>query len=376
MPWALVRETFRMPLEAPKVTVLMAFHNDADFLHDSIQSILEQSFEDFEFLIIDDCSTDGSSDIALSIKDSRIRLHRNLQNQGLTKSLIWGITQARGCYIARMDADDLAKPDRLTRQVNFLDNNPTIGIVGSACELIDTQGNSKGLYALPSTSIEIKWYSFLLNPFAHPTVMLRKSILINNKLNYNPDFQAAQDYELWVRLLEHTEGYNLQESLLSYRLGPGITQSKRKIQLENHDKIALQKVEKHFSDLQWSSVEVSEIRRHLTHDEISEFKVCERNSSFHAAKNYLALFKKFSQLQPKAVTLSLKNSVDKQAIRFLLMEKTPSKKLIFLFQLFSIHPHLILASLKMLKRIVKRKIASVLNYENSTSLFIRHQWWG
>jgi glycosyltransferase involved in cell wall biosynthesis len=221
------------------VTVLMAAYNEARFIAAAVESILGQSFGEFEFLIIDDGSTDSSADYLRNLRDSRVRLVRNESNLGLTRSLNKGLDAARGKYIARMDADDIALPDRLARQVALLDANPHVGIVGSSRVLIDENDQEIAVAQAAEDDLGIRWKCLLGNPFGHPTVMLRRAIIEQHRLRYDESFRTAQDYELWTRLLMHTQGANLRQPLLRYRLRNGISKTNKPDQLANHDRIAL-----------------------------------------------------------------------------------------------------------------------------------------
>jgi glycosyltransferase involved in cell wall biosynthesis len=221
------------------VTVLMAAHNEARFIATAVESILGQTFGDFEFLIIDDGSTDSSADYLRNLRDPRVRLLRNESNLGLTRSLNKGLDAARGKYIARMDADDIALPDRLARQAAFLDANPHVGIVGSSRVLIDENDREIAVAQAAEDDLAVRWKCLLGNPFTHPTVMLRRDVLEQHHFRYDESFRTAQDYELWSRLLMHTKGANLREPLLRYRLRNGISKTNKPDQLANHDRIAL-----------------------------------------------------------------------------------------------------------------------------------------
>jgi glycosyltransferase involved in cell wall biosynthesis len=223
----------------PVVSVILAVHNDARFLPQAVESILAQTFTDFEILAIDDGSTDSSAEYLDTIDDPRLRVFHNERNIGLTASLNLGLDASYGRYIARMDADDISEAHRFMRQVEFLDVHPEVGILGSSRRVIDENGVD--LYVAPATEgeFEIRWKCLLGNPFAHPAVMLRKSVLDQHQLRYDESFRTAQDYELWTHLLQHTRGENLAEPLLRYRLRDGISRMSKPEQLANHDRIAL-----------------------------------------------------------------------------------------------------------------------------------------
>ena len=206
----------------PRVTVLMAIYNGERYLHQAIGSILHQSFTNFEFLIIDDGSTDCSAEIIRSYKDSRIRLFHNINNLGLVPSLNRGLDLARGEFIARMDADDISHPERLSEQLAFLDNHPHIGLVGTNFILINSEGITTSGPILPGflSDIEIQWKLLWENPIAHPSVMFRSSIA---QLcgGYPSDYAYAEDYALWLQMGIETKMAVLAQPLLFLRKHEG-----------------------------------------------------------------------------------------------------------------------------------------------------------
>ena len=195
------------------VTVLLSVFNGEKYLSYAIESILRQTFTDFEFLIIDDGSFDNTINIIDSFKDDRIRLIRNSENYGLTKSLNKGIVLSNGKYIARIDADDISLPTRLEKQVAFMDKNPDVGICGSWFQYI----NKDIIKKHPTEHEDIKTALFENNAIGHPTAIFRKNIITNFNLFYNETFTAAQDYELWVRASQVTKLANIPEVLVQYR---------------------------------------------------------------------------------------------------------------------------------------------------------------
>ncbi|MGH2416577.1 MAG: glycosyltransferase family 2 protein, partial [Microcystaceae cyanobacterium] len=177
----------------PKVTVIMPVYNSEDYLYNSINSILNQTFKNLEFLIFNDGSTDKSAEIIQSYSDPRIKFYNSYKNCGHVVHLNRGIDLAQGQYIARMDSDDIALPKRLEKQVTFLEKHPEVGILGSYCWLINELGQKLGIYPVPLHDLQIRWTSLLANPFAHPTVILRRDVLRENNLNYNISLQAVED---------------------------------------------------------------------------------------------------------------------------------------------------------------------------------------
>src|SRR5258708_32262248 len=195
----------------PTLSVLMCVFNGEEFLREAIQSVLTQTFSDFEFIIVDDGSTDRTAAILAAHPDARIRIIRNEKNLGLIPSLNIGLGAAQGEFIARMDADDICIPTRFERQIGFLQNNPDTGISGSWLQIIGEEAQ----YTFPVTHEEIKVALLDHNALPHPSVLFRRAVV--KGLAYEPDFYGAEDYELWTRLAGVTRLANLPETLLLYR---------------------------------------------------------------------------------------------------------------------------------------------------------------
>ncbi|MDA2918198.1 glycosyltransferase [Desulfobacterota bacterium AH_259_B03_O07] len=204
----------------PKVTVLMSVYNGELYLREAIHSILLQTFEDFEFLIINDGSTDNSRKVIQSYKDPRIKLIDNEHNLGLTESLNKGFAMAEGEFIARQDADDISEPERLASQVAFLEKNPEVALLGTGCKWIDENGKVIGNSNLPCDTIQILWYVLFRNPFLHSSVMFRKSAVLEKIGLFNYSYPYAQDWELWSRIARSLPVAILDEYLIKYRNSP------------------------------------------------------------------------------------------------------------------------------------------------------------
>jgi len=199
----------------PYVTVLMSTYNSEKYLNEAIDSILNQTFKDFEFIIIDDGSTDRSLKILKSYKDPRIRIVQNESNIGLAKSLNKGLKLAQGKYIARMDSDDISLPNRLKKQVAFMEANPEIGVCGTWSQ---TFGEIKKIVSkTPLKHEDISAIMFSYCPISHPTVIIRKDIIDRYDFYYDEIAQGCEDYKLWVEMAKVTRFANLQEVLLHYR---------------------------------------------------------------------------------------------------------------------------------------------------------------
>jgi glycosyltransferase involved in cell wall biosynthesis len=199
----------------PRVTVLMPVFNGEKYLSQAIDSILQQSYTDFEFVIINDGSTDQTQQILETYKDPRIRLfHQN--NLGLAKSLNMGIRLSRGEYIVRMDCDDISNKNRLSIQVDHMDANPNTVVCGSWIDFID-ESNTHQTWCCPTEYHNIRCHLLFSNCIPHPSVIMKKNILIDNNLFYNEHLNFAQDYELWVRISRRFVVENIPEILLKYR---------------------------------------------------------------------------------------------------------------------------------------------------------------
>ena len=247
--------------QQPIVSVVMGVYNSERHLRQAVESILNQTFSDFEFIIVNDGSTDSSRAILESYDDSRILLLHNRDNIGLTRSLNKGLAIARGDYVARMDADDISMRRRLGKQVAFFKVHPAVGILGTSGVKIDSKGHYVGLLEMPASNLQIRWASLLGNPFLHPTVMVRRAILKCRDLTYDEAFETAQDYDLWTRTLRCTLGANLSEALIRYRLCDGLSGKQRTSQIENHDAIALRTIREQLPDFVLGAEEVTELRQ-------------------------------------------------------------------------------------------------------------------
>jgi glycosyltransferase involved in cell wall biosynthesis len=200
----------------PTISVILPVFNSKNYILSAVKSILDQSYTDFELIIIDDCSTDGSYEILSSVADSRILLVRNERNIGLVESLNLGLQMATGVYIARMDHDDISLSNRLESQIKFFSKNPSISVLGTGYQLIDQSGKPGYIYQQPESHEEIMWAMPFLCPIAHPTVMFRSSV-ISYELAYLKSATYAEDYELWERLSQKCKFANLPEPLLLLR---------------------------------------------------------------------------------------------------------------------------------------------------------------
>lgn len=199
----------------PRISVILPAYNAAQYIEQAIESILNQTFADFELIILNDGSTDNTPEIIKRYADAdkRIVFVDNKVNQGLIAVLNQGLDMARGEFIARMDSDDISLPQRFEKQVAYLEAHPDVGVLGTLIQ-------GFGKFNLPGIQIPVVTALDLLKDsyVAHPSVMIRKSILDKYNLRYNPDYKHCEDLELWARMIFLTKIHNIMEVLLMYRI--------------------------------------------------------------------------------------------------------------------------------------------------------------
>lgn len=201
--------------KAPKVSVVMSVYNSSNYLNEAIESVLKQSFTDFEFIVINDGSTDSSLSIIQSYSDNRIVLIDNDGNKGLIYSLNKGIEIAKGKYIARMDADDICLPERLKKQVDFLEENTNVGVLSTDYYSFNNLV-SKYLKSIVG-NIKIKTNLLFTATICHPSLMIRKSVIDNYSFKYSVEAKYVEDFDLWTRMALVTDFETISEALLKYR---------------------------------------------------------------------------------------------------------------------------------------------------------------
>jgi len=208
-----------------KVSVLMPVYRTPEkFLRESIESILAQTFTDYEFLILDDCPEHPVEEIVNSYQDKRIKYLKNEKNLGISESRNKLVSLSKGEYLAITDHDDISMPERFAKQVNYLDKNPNVGVVSTSLKLIISKKNLIN----PENNRDIKVALMKGCYIAHPASMIRKSVMISNNIKYEETYSPAEDYKLWCELLPFTDFYNIQEPLLKYRDWENNTTNKQK----------------------------------------------------------------------------------------------------------------------------------------------------
>lgn len=203
----------------PRVSVVLPVRNGMPFLAESLESILGQSAPDFELIVVDDGSTDGTPECLISYADPRIKVLRT-EGRGLVAALNLGIKQGRGTFIARMDADDIAAVDRFACQLRRFEENPRVGVVFTGAELIDAHGRRMGWNREPIVSQEHVREGLtvqrVMEPLLHPSVMVRRSV-VEAAGGYRP-YECAEDMDLWLRLVDSTAFDKITAPLLKYRI--------------------------------------------------------------------------------------------------------------------------------------------------------------
>ena len=203
----------------PAVSVLMGVWNGAPRVRDAVESVLGQTMGDLELIVIDDGSTDGTPALLESFGDPRLRVERRGRG-GLTSALNRALALARAPLLARLDADDVAVPDRLARQRAFLDAHPDVGLLGSAAREVDPSGRDIRTVRPPTDDAALRRALIRSNPFVHSSMMMRRAAVELVK-GYDPSFPVAQDYDLWMRVSRVTRMANLAEPLVVRRILPG-----------------------------------------------------------------------------------------------------------------------------------------------------------
>lgn len=308
----------------PKITVLMPVYNSESFLKEAIDSILDQTFTDFEFIIINDGSTDTTKNIINSYNDIRMKIVNNKKNIGLTKSLNKGLKLSKGEYIARMDADDISLKNRLKIESGFLNSNPEYGLIAARYSIIDKNGNilkNSGSYLNPE---EIYYTLNFQNCLTHSSVIFRKGMVLKIG-GYNEALTQTQDYELWYRLSKVTKIYQTREILIKWRMSnKNISHFFKDIQKETE----INEVKKNLESCIESKLKKKEIKL-LQLKEITIFSDLKRVLYLLNKINKKLLLKEFIYI--KKIGLSIRKikkamELKKRNLLFYYFRNTPLKK--------------------------------------------------
>ena len=243
---------------APLVSVLLAVSNGEKYLRAALESVLRQTVSDLELIVVDDGSTDATPEALAQVDDARMRVLRNDERLGLAASLNRGLDEARGRYVARLDADDIAFPRRLEQQLQRMVSGSSVAVVGSAVLDLDASGRPGMLHLMPFGPAAVRWAALFSSPFFHPSVLVDREVLERHGLRYDPEYLESEDYDLWTRLLAHAEGDNLTEPLVLYRVHPGqASQARRSIQRDFQQRVALREIRRVAPELDPARVELA-----------------------------------------------------------------------------------------------------------------------
>jgi len=221
----------------------MPVYNASGFLVEAVNSIIDQTFTDWELIVVNDGSTDNSEAIIKKYNDSRIKYYRNEKNEGLIYTLNKAIGLSNGKYIVRMDADDIALPERLQLQYDFLSRNKEYAMCGGNAIVINGEGDNIGKIVNLQSDEYLRIHLLFSVPFIHPSVMIRAGILKNNL--FDPAYKHAEDYELWCRIADDYKIANLNMNLLRYRWhNTNVSVLNQKKQDEVKDQIIIEQLKK------------------------------------------------------------------------------------------------------------------------------------
>lgn len=324
-------------MTAPIVTVILPVYNGNQHLKKAVKSIQKQSYKNWELLIINDGSKDNTLETCQKIVncDKRIKLINNPKNLGLVKSLNIGIKLAKGKYIARQDADDISLPNRIEKQVKFLDNHQEYGLVCSIFMVVKKDGSVIKITALPINDYEIKLSMLFFNPITHGAVMLRKQVLEDFHLHYEENDLHCEDYGLWIKMSAHTKFKILTEPLYQWTISKnGITalhlplmEKKRaelaKTLINKLDLDKLKKLTKKYQNSTWQYKKVNYIIDYCLMYQKLLLNLAQLSFSQHAYKSAIQLFVYSFRMNPcnyfKKILSKFKNSN---------LDKMPLNKLI------------------------------------------------
>jgi len=207
----------------PKISVITITYNRAKFLPEAIESVQAQTFSDWELLIIDDCSTDNTKEVAEKYiaEDARIKYFRNDENMKISKSRNRGLELAQGKYVAMLDSDDAwCDPEKLEKQYNFFENNPEYALIGGGVIVVDENGKEMKRYLDPNGNKDLKKMMLVKNPFAQSSIMYPRQLVIDLG-GYDIDLSGIEDYDLWMRIGKKHKVANLHKYVLKYRVHGG-----------------------------------------------------------------------------------------------------------------------------------------------------------
>ena len=272
--------------DTPILSVLMPVFNSERFVAEAIESILKQTFKDFELLILDDASTDNCLEIIEDFKrkDSRIKVFQNEKNLGVVESRNKLINLSKGKYIAWLDSDDIALPNRFEKQIKFLEDHPEIGMVGAYPKIIDENGKKLGIWLFETDPQKLKIELFFHSPYLSSSVMIRKSSLPQNF--YDSKFPVAEDFDLYSKISENCDAANISKFLVKYRINSkGLSKSNT----GKMEQLAVQVIKEHAERLgvKLEESEIKNFRKIITSSRIDFTDIAEIEKSLILLKDLL-----------------------------------------------------------------------------------------
>ena len=230
-------------MTTPLVSVVLAVRDAESTIGEAVRSVLGQTVEDLELVVVDDGSVDRTGTVLAAVDDVRLRVIREPESRGLAGALNVGVEAARGTFVARLDADDVALPRWLERTVERLGSSPAVAVVGAGTIDLHADGRLGAVHRMPATPRAVRWAALFSSPFFHPTVVVDRAVLDRHGLRYDTSFPESEDYDLWARVLEVADGLNVPEPLVLYRRHDAQASSRRAdLQLECRRRVALRQI--------------------------------------------------------------------------------------------------------------------------------------
>lgn len=287
----------------PLVTVFTPVYNCGEYLQETIESVLNQTFTDFEYLLVDDCSTDNSVAIIEQFSDPRIRLIKNRENKGISYNRNLGIEKSNGKYLAMLDGDDIALDTRLEKQIEFLERNPDYGILGTSVINMDSSGtpfNQDIQFGIPDEQIPSR---MLFNNYIYTSSATINKNYLTDDLRFKEEFVVAEDYELWIRLIRNCKIGIIREKLIKYRIHDSSISNQKKQLMIDTERILIER-------------QLNELNCELTNEELQAFIALSK-------EDYIPYLNKYTLINSTLTKLIFANKTSK------VFESIFLKKLIF-----------------------------------------------
>jgi len=318
------------------IDVIMPVFNGEKYLSQAINSILSQTYTKFTLYLINDCSNDGSYRVMKSFKDERIVLIDNETKLGISGSINKVIKFSKGEFIARMDCDDIADNRRLELQLEFLKKNKEYGMVGSSYYRLSPSGFKIGTKSFhPLIHNDIVWKMFFKNAFTHPSVMIRKSSLVENNLEYDESFSTSQDYELWSRFIVKSKSANIAQPLLKLRIHNNSVSSKfGELQANNSAAISYRYISRLFPEESFGFDEIKEISFKINYQN----QKIRKSNDMTSVKVYKSLYESFKLKYPESDSKFVRREYSTNILQILSYNYISILKMRWLLYIFKNYP--------------------------------------